>query len=425
MAEEKKNIIAVIGGGAGGMTAAIFASLDGHSRVVIFEAKDAPGKKIKGTGNGKCNFTNDNMDLKFYRGEDPKFAADALKRFDNEAAKLFFKKMGIRPKEKNGGYIYPNSEEASSVSAALRLTAEERDVKFIFEKVREVKKAGNGFVVNDRRFDKVILACGSFANMKDRNEFNGYVLAKGLGHRITPLYPALCQIRCAEKFFKTINGVRTEASLKVLEDDQEMAFEKGELLFTDYGVSGIPAFQLSRFCAEAKAKGKKVTLKINFLPDTDISEVKREVDTRLTERAGKGRNIEESMYGLLNHKLNFVLLNLSGMDPTGKISGIDEKKKEKLIKNLTDLTLEVTGTNDFSFAQVVAGGVDTREIDEETMGSLKCPGLYFAGEIMDIDGTCGGYNLQWAWSSGAIAGLAASGNDVPEDFITFINGRFE
>ncbi len=409
MAEnKKKNRIGIIGGGASGMTAAIFASADKTSEVVIFEAKDTPGKKINGTGNGKCNFTNDNMDIKFYRGTDPGFASFALKSFTNETAKAFFTSMGIRPKEKNGGYIYPNSEEASSVSEALRLTCENSKVRFVFEKVKSLKKENDIFLINGQPFDKAIIACGSFANMKDVTDFNGYDLVKNMKHRITPLYPSLCQIRCGEKFFKTINGVRTEADIKVMVEGKEKAFETGEILFTDYGVSGIPAFQVSRFCAEALGRSKKVEIRLNLMPQMTEQEVRSEIKNRMSGIIKKGRTVEQAMIGLLNHKLNYVLLNLSGFQPTGGIKDITEEKTERLIKNLTDFRLQVVGTNDFSYAQVVAGGVDTREINCETMESKIVPGLYFAGEIIDIDGTCGGYNLQWAWSSGALAGVNAS-----------------
>ncbi len=419
-----KNRIGLIGGGASGLAAAIFAAAGGASRVVIFEAKDIPGKKINGTGNGKCNFTNDNMDPCFYRGEHPEFAKFALGRFDNEASKRFFEKIGIKAKVKNGTYVYPNSEEASSVSAALRLAAEHMKVEFVFERVKSIEKEGKTYIINNQSFDKVIICCGSFANMKDVTDFNGYKLVKTLGHRVTPLYPALCQIRCAGNFFKTINGVRTEAELKVLSDGVLMASESGELLFTDYGISGIPAFQLSRFCAEGRATGKKVNAVINFLPLMTRDEVKKEVDFRLSGLINDGRTAEETMFGLLNHKLNYVLLNLSGIDPTGK-GPIGSEKKDRLVQNLTEFRTEVTGTNDYSYAQVVAGGVDTTEVDPETMESKLMPGIYFAGEILDVDGTCGGYNLQWAWSSGYVSGLSASGKSIPEDVTEFLKDRFK
>ncbi len=425
MTDDKKKIkIGIIGGGAGGMAAAIFASLSDKAEITVFEAKDVPGRKINGTGNGKCNFTNDNMGPEYYRGNDPSFAVRAITVFDNKAAKAFFSKMGIRPKEKNGGYIYPYSEEASSVSSALRLTAESRKVRFLFERVKNVKRSGNGFLINGQSFDRVIMACGSFANMKDITDFNGYDLVKSLGIKLTQLYPALCQIRCSGNFFKTINGVRTDAAVKVLSEGKEIAHEKGEILFTDYGVSGIPAFQLSRYCSSMIAEGKKISLEIDLLPDMDVEEVKTEIDTRLSKLVRNGRNIEESMYGLLNHKLNYVLLKEAGIDPTGNKGAVTDAKAARLIALLKSLKLQVTGTNDFSYSQVVAGGVDTRELNDRTMESLKVPGLYFAGEIIDIDGTCGGYNLQWAWSSGAIAGLSAAGETVPEDFVSFLDGRF-
>ncbi len=425
MAKETNKIrTAIIGGGASGLAAAIFASGTGNCSVTVFEAKDVPGRKINGTGNGKCNFTNDRMGIEYYRGEDPSFAKFALQTFDNECAKLFFRSIGILPKEKNGGYIYPNSEEASSVSAALTLTAKSLGAVFEFQKIKSLAKAGKNFIINNQTYDKVILACGSIANMKDVTDFNGYDLARSLGHKITPLYPSLCQIRCEGNFFKTINGVRTEASIKLLSEGRTVAAEEGELLFTDYGVSGIPAFQISRFCASERAKKHKVELVIDLLPGLSAEEAKAEVTERIKAMKKNKRTTEEALFGLLNHKLNFCLLNMAGIDPAGNGRDINDEKLKKLVSLYKSLTLKVTGTNDFSYAQVTAGGVDTKEIDPETMESRITQGLYFAGEIIDIDGTCGGYNLQWAWSTGFVSGLASSGVPIPADAKTYINRMF-
>ena len=418
--EKKKKRIGIIGGGASGMTAAIFASAAKNTEVVVFEAKDVPGKKINGTGNGKCNFTNDNMGIGFYRGNHPEFAEFALSNFTNETSKAFFKSIGILSKEKNGGYIYPNSEEASSVSSALKLACQSAGVRFVFEKVKKIGKDKDRFVIGNERFDRIVLACGSFANMKDVTDFNGYDLLRSTGHRLTPLYPALCQLRCKGNFFKTINGVRTEAKIRVFVDGKEKCEETGELLFTDYGVSGIPAFQVSRYCAEAAGSSKKAVLSLNLMPDMSTEEVKKEIENRLKHLSKKGRTLEETLTGLLNHKLNFVLLNLSGLDPTGNFKEVTDEKIERLVKNITDLRIDVIGTNDFSYAQVVAGGADTSEIDPKTMESRLVKGLYIVGELLDIDGTCGGYNLQWAWSSGAIAGINAGFDNVPGDIKGFI-----
>ena len=402
-----KNRIAIIGGGAAGMTAGIFAKKTAPDiSVTIFEEKDSLGKKINATGNGKCNFSNTLMSDNCYRSENPTFVSPILKKFDVENTIRFFNEIGISVKNKNG-YLYPNSEEASSVSNALILTLKAFGVNLIHEKAIDIKKENNVFKIktpeNTYTFDKVIISCGSYASKKNPNEFNGYDIVKSLGHKVTSLFPSLCQIRCSDKFFKTINGVRTEGIIKIFDAKKEIARDKGELLFTDYGISGIPAFQVSRYCVP---KSTDLSAEIDFLPETGVDKVK---EVLLKRRDLKSRTAEEAMYGLLNHKLNFVLLNCSGISPTEDVKkAFTDDNIKRLSENIKYFKCHVTGTNGTEFAQVIAGGADTRFIDNETLESKIIPGLYFAGEILDVDGICGGYNLQWAWSTGYVAGTSAA-----------------
>ena len=217
------------------------------------------------------------------------------------------------------------------------------------------------------------------------------------------------QLRCKEKWFKTVSGVRTEGKITVFENGTELAEEKGELLFADYGLSGIPVFQISRFAGEALLRGSKVTCKLDLLPGYSPEELEELLKKR--SETLKNRTAEEVLTGLLNHKLNYIILKECNIDPVA-----DSKKAYKnedfkrLAKQYKTLTCQVTETNPFANAQVCAGGVDTTEIEETTMESRLVPGVYFAGELVDVDGTCGGYNLQWAWSSGYVAGLNAARN---------------
>lgn len=404
-----KKRIAIIGGGASGLMAAITAAKKG-AEVTIYEAKERLGKKILATGNGKCNFTNLVQDDSCYRGQNSDFSKAAREAFDVEDTLCFFKSIGIEPKIRNG-YVYPNSEQAASVADALAMEVRAKKVRVILGQVFSVKGSDGAFLVKSEQgteeYNKVILCCGSPAGMKNPKEFVGYQLAERFGHKITPLLPALVQLRCKEKWFKTVSGVRTEGKISVFENGKKIAEEKGELLFADYGLSGIPVFQVSRFAGEALLRGSKVSCKLDLLPGYSPEELEELLKKRV--EILKNRTAEEVLTGLLNHKLNYVILKECNIDPVA-----DSKKayRDSDIKHLAEiyknLTCQVTETNPFANAQVCAGGVDTSEIIPETMESKLVNGLYFAGELVDVDGTCGGYNLQWAWSSGYVAGLHAA-----------------
>lgn len=401
--------IAIIGGGASGMMAAISAASKGVE-VTVYEAKDRLGKKILATGNGKCNFTNLVQEDSCYRGSNAFFSKAAREAFSVENTLEFFKSIGIEPKIRNG-YVYPNSEQAASVADALTMELRAQKIKVIQEQVYSVKDADKQFLVKSeqgyKEYDKVILCCGSCAGMKNPKEFTGYQLAEHLGHKITPLIPALVQLRCKEKWFKTVSGVRTEGVITVLENGKKIAQEKGELLFADYGLSGIPVFQVSRFAGEALQRGSKVSCSVDLLPGYTKEELEQLLQTRF--ETFKNRTAEELLVGILNHKLNYVLLKECNIDPV-----VDSKKAyrqedfRRLAALYKGLTCQVIQLNPFANAQVCAGGVDTSEIDDKTLESKLVKGLYFAGELVDVDGTCGGYNLQWAWSSGYVAGLHAA-----------------
>lgn len=404
-----KTRIAIIGGGASGMMAAITASGQG-AQVTIYEAKERLGKKLLATGNGKCNYTNLVQEDSCYRGENAAFSKAAREQFPVEKTLEFFKSIGIEPKIRNG-YVYPNSEQAASVADALAMEVRAKKVRVISEQVYSVKGYDGQFLVKSEQgqaeFDKVILCCGSPAGMKNPKDFAGYGLAERFGHRITTLIPALVQLRCKEKWLKTVSGVRTEGIVTVLENGKQIAEEKGELLFAEYGLSGIPVFQISRFAGAALERGSKVSCKVDVLPGYSLEELEELLKVRFETL--KNRTAEEMLTGLLNHKLNYILLKELNIDPTA-----DSKKAfcpenlKKLAALYKGIICQVTELNPFANAQVCAGGVDTAEIDENTMESKLVPGLYFAGELVDVDGTCGGYNLQWAWSSGYVAGLHAA-----------------
>jgi len=402
--------IAVIGGGASGLMTAIVAARNGAD-VTIYEGKERLGKKILATGNGKCNYTNLVQEDSCYRGTHPGFSKQVRAQFTVEQTLDFFKQLGILPKVKNG-YVYPNSEQAASVADALAMEVRSLKITVKQEEAVDVRKSKKGFVVESaggvNGFDRVVLCMGSCAGWKEEKKFSGYRLAESLGHTIEPVYPALVQLRCKEKWFKTIAGVRCEGRIRLLENGKKIAEERGELLFAEYGLSGIPVFQLSRFAGKALDSSRKISCVIDFFDSMSVEQLEDHLMERLQH--AKGRSAEELLIGLMNHKLNYVILNECGLNPTDSAEKVFKSKEvlRCVAEKYKAFTCQVTALNPFANAQVCAGGVNTEEINEMTLESRVVPGLFFAGELVDVDGTCGGYNLQWAWSSGYVAGVHAA-----------------
>lgn len=402
--------IAVIGGGAAGMTAAIWAAGAGAA-VTIFEKNDRVGKKILSTGNGRCNFSNEHMGVAFFHGSGTALAEGVLDRFGVAQTKEFFASLGMRMKERDG-YLYPASDQASTVLDLLRYElARKRIAVHTGEAVRALSydKDKGKFLVNGQgqagAYDAVILSCGGCAAPNTGSDGDGFHLAKQFGHRIVTPVPALTALRCQEKFYKQVAGVRCDAGLTLRVAGETVCEERGELQLTDYGISGIPTFQISRFAARALQEKKAVTVRISFLPDFDETACEAFFKKRLQEQGGD--TMEMFMTGIVNKKISQMLLKLAGIRETDLAKDIPAAMFEKLWRLYDGLETEVIGTNGFDKAQVSAGGVDCNEVTDSLM-SKRQPGLYFAGEILDVDGVCGGYNLQWAWSSGAVAGKAAA-----------------
>lgn len=387
----KKQVI-IVGGGASGLMAAIFAAQGGAS-VTVLEQNEKPGKKICATGNGKCNLTNLSQSAEAYRGTHPDFVKEAFSRFGVKETVDFFEKIGIYTTSRNG-YLYPHSGQAQSVVEVLCMKARSLGVKIkTNEQVTALMWENSQWKVLTRGWhyegDAVILANGSKASAIAGSDGSGYELARSLGHKIVPVYPALTALKCKGKNFKVWAGVRAEGAVTLLLDGKPFKTEPGELQLTEYGVSGIPVFQLSTFAIRAIHEGKKVSLSINFLPEFSSEELKAFLTTRRENSPYK--NEKELLVGLFPEKLIKVLTTC-----------------KDLPKAIREFPLEVTDGLPFAQAQVCSGGVDTAQVNPQTMESRLHKGLYFAGELLDIDGTCGGYNLQWAWSSGAAAGTHAA-----------------
>lgn len=402
--------VGVIGGGAAGMVAAITACRDGAA-VRILEAGDRLGQKILSTGNGKCNLGNTFLDPSCYHCSDRKVVELCLDRFGTEETLKFFKGIGLMTREKNG-YLYPFSEQASSVLDALRNEVKALEIPVIYgfrvSKLQREREGGYLAIGEKRReaFDRVILACGGKAAPKTGSDGSGYELARMLGHRIVPVVPALTFLKCEGDFFKTVSGVRTKAAVTLRGEGGEiLAQEGGELQLTDQGLSGIPVFQLSRTAAYALLERKKITAEVDFFPEYSVQELKNIILARSPIK--KNRTAEEYFNGLLNKKLMLLFMKRAGIKGSDAAANLSDRKLEEVVLDAKNLSVKVLGTGDYHHAQVCGGGVDLREVTYE-LESRKASGVYFAGELLDIDGRCGGYNLQWAWSSGYLAGSAAA-----------------
>ena len=403
--------VAVIGGGAAGMMAAITSAREG-ARVTILEHKERIGKKILSTGNGRCNFTNTYQTPACYRSDNRDFAWNIIQKFNVEKTISFFKELGIYPKDRNG-YLYPYSDQAAAILEVLQIEVAKLDICVMTEiNVLDIQPVKRGIrITTDKKTitaDSVILACGSKAAPVTGSDGSGYQLAKLFGHRIVPVLPALVQLRCAEKFYKSISGVRVQGSVEIYADDIFLASDTGEIQLTNYGISGIPVFQVSRYAAKALYKKQSVTAVLNFMPDMNKDEFLLFLQERITLCPYK--TLDEFFTGVFPKKLCELWIRLSRLPKEMRVSDLSGEQLEKLVLLIQHLRTHITETNSFEQAQICCGGVDTTEINPDTLESNYVPGIYFAGELLDVDGICGGYNLQWAWSSGFVAGKEAAGN---------------
>lgn len=396
--------ILVIGGGASGMMAAIAAGRN-NNQVTIYERADRVGKKILATGNGKCNLTNLAMGCGYYYTDDKDKLIRCLEKFSEKDTLVFFEGIGLMLRERDG-YVYPYCEQAAVVLDVLRAALEEYHIR-IKTSVEEIvirtdKK--DRFQVNSsvgkENFDAVILACGSRAGIKNAVT-DGYDIAKSFGHHIHKLYPALVQVRCRETFFGMVAGVRCKAGIALLVDGIINAKEQGEVQLTDYGISGIPVFQISRQIAGFLDEKKEVKVCIDFLPHMENAEWKQFYSDRLT--AYEGKTVEEFLLGMLHKKVSLMLLKEYGLKAGDLVGSSVKSALIQLCDAMKAFIVTPQSVNPFEQAQVCRGGVAFGELDD-TMQSIYQKNLYICGEMVDIDGKCGGYNLQWAWTSGHIAG---------------------
>jgi len=394
--------ILVIGGGASGMMAALTAAR-GNS-VTILERQARVGRKLSATGNGRCNLTNLQAGLSGYHGEHPAFAACALDQFSVRDTLEFFRGLGLLTTAEPSGRIYPFSDQAGSVVDVLRLALEQRGIAL--ETGCEVTdltfRDGAFFAETDqRRFaaDRVIVACGGMAGGKLGGTGAGYQLLQSFGHRCTRLCPALVQLKTEPTWVRSLKGVRAEAVIRLTQAGALLAESRGEVQFTEYGVSGPAVFEISR--AASVASGKR-TVVLDLLPPMDRGALTEFLATRA--RQFPGLPLDNFLTGMLQNRLGRTVLRACGYSLEAHASSLRHQDCEAIAARIKAFPLPVLGTMGMDQAQVTAGGIRTEEFNPATLESRLQPGLYACGEVLDIDGDCGGLNLQWAWSSGHLAG---------------------
>ena len=431
---ETKDII-IIGGGAAGLMASCAAAhvLKKRGSVLVLEGNAKLGRKLLATGNGRCNLTNLNVSPAHYHG-DVTAIQDLLHEYTPEAICAVFREMGLVTKSDSEGRVYPQNQQAAAVLSALRWDAEKYGVSFSEEHtVSKIEKVKNGFTLictdGTQLFTKqCILTCGGAASPR-HSCGEGYTLAKQLGHTVTKLYPSLTQLTVRAKQWKTLSGTRAPANAVLLADGKPVYEESGEVQFTDTGISGICVFGLSIYAGEFFALGtirnKKYTsfaVQLDLLPDMAYQDV---LDYLLEmTKLYPARAAGDLLSGLLNMRLGYMLVGVAGIaqsEPAVKLKAPQLKKLASLLKGWR---LDITGTKDFSAAQVTAGGVPLTELDPHTMASKKAPGLYLAGEMLNIHGDCGGYNLHFAWASGITAGKSAAYRCLKEEKRCYVSATF-
>lgn len=400
--------LVVIGAGAAGMMAAITAAREGK-KVCIIEKLDKAGKKLFATGNGKCNFTNETMHSDCYHG-DTEFINYVLNQFTVSDCLDFFHSIGVYPKNKNG-YFYPNSEQASSVVNALLFEIERLGIKISYETmVKEILPHEHEVCISTNKGNylakNLVIATGLLASPKLGSDGSLFDVIKSLGHRFAPILPALCGFYCKGMKSKQVSGVRAHGTVSAYIDGIKYAEDTGEIQFTDYGVSGIPVFQISRFLSKGLYEKKKVEIKINLLPDFNRENLKEELNYR--KNIGANMTSDALLNGIVHHKLSDMILDKAGVDNKIYLSSLSEKEMQRIAELLQEITVTVTNYRDFEFAQVCTGGIPVSDVNNLTLESKFAPNIYFAGEILDVDGICGGYNLHFAWATGYIAGKAIS-----------------
>lgn len=401
--------IVIVGGGASGLISAIHAKTS-NNKVTVLERNSSCGKKILATGNGKCNYWNIDQNIKHYHSKNEELLEQIITKEIQDKVINFFNSLGIVPKIKNG-YYYPFSNQATTIKNALLNEVKKKDIEIRQDfLVESIEKEDNHFIIKSSneiiKADKVIIATGSCASPKTGSDGIGYKLLKRLSHTVIEPKPALVQLKTTGNFLKEWAGIRTDVKVSLYENDKLIKEESGEIQLTDYGISGICVFNLSRYVSIGLEKNLNEEVMINFLPF-----IEKNPYEYLTNLLKNNYSVKTQLENILNNKLVAVILNKTNIDENKSFNNLREDEKVRLINNLISFKVKVIGTNSFDQAQVCSGGIPLTEIDLTTMESKLVKGLYIVGELLDVDGDCGGYNLGFAWMSGIKAGIGCSEND--------------
>lgn len=400
--------LCIIGAGASGLVAGIYALRHGKTKlkVCIFEQNSKVGKKILASGNGRCNVSNENINISRYHGQNPKFASYALKSFSTKDCVDFFASIGLRLTKKTNGKYFPSSMQASSISdALLREFLDLGGELKLDTKIEDIVKNEELFTLKtkDKNYscEAVLLANGSCSMAKLGSSSSGYAFAQQFGHKLNTLYPSLVQLVCKQKAQKA-SGVKFEGRLKLLIDGNVEQEIYGDVLLTSYGISGSAVLDISQKASKALAQNKKVQVSIDTFSEYELSTLKNMLEKTCKNLPNK--NILLLLNGFINKKLASYMLDLCKISPEKLASSINKKELNTLSFTLKNLKFSIEDTKGFENAEVAGGGVDTSLIDEKTLSSKLVDGLFFSGEVLDITGDCGGFNLHWAWASGHLAG---------------------
>lgn len=407
---KNRSVLAIIGGGAAGLAASVFAAEIAEKKglnikICVFEANQRVGKKILVTGNGRCNFTNEDMSLMHFHG-DTVLAKNALDAFSQNETVRFFKNGGVFPRKDNAGRIYPLSNQAASVLDFFRCEALRCGVEIFTEcKIASVKKIGRKFLLNDEfTADAVIIACGGKAAPVHGSDGNFSAVLRSLGIRLTELYPALAPV-CIYNFTKALKGIRAEGKITAKQNGTVIASERGELQYTDYGISGIPAMQISGRIAPLLKSGEPLFVHVDNAPSVSTDDLTNYILNMIATNAE--RPVEMLLSGIMPKRLAVFLLTELSFRPDKTLKTVNPSAVKKIVAEIKNKKYRVSSVKDFAEAQVTAGGIPAEELDCKTLEIKKARGMFACGEIVNVDGDCGGYNLQWAWSSAYVAASSA------------------
>lgn len=396
--------IAIIGGGASGLASAIEAKrqakkLNIDLNVTVFEHLPKCAKKILATGNGRCNFCNTDVSEKNYNGDNDIIKTVLESDFSDTLA--FFKSSGILLYFEDGR-VYPRSEQATAIRDALIKTCEILNINFKVEtEVNEIKCLNNKFLINNDDFDAVIVATGGTSQKSQGSDGSGYKLLKDFGHKITDITPALTAITIEEKGFKDLKGLRVNGNFSLYNGRKFLKEEAGEIQFTETALSGIPVLNLSYLVKN----NKNFTAVIDFCNEFSFNELEKHFkDTKCKMPYFR---TEEILSGLIPQKLSYFIMKRAGIKENTLFGKLSEKDIKQLVLNLKEAEFKVTGTRDFDYSQVTCGGADGSDFNTKTLMSKKQSGLFACGEILNVNGDCGGYNLHFAFTSGRLAGASA------------------